>query len=648
MQHHSITLAIMAAFSMSAYAATEDINRSSEHSLDDIVVTATRIPTPDFNAPYASEVHTRQMIERSGAATLYDYLARSSSLQIMPSYGNRFSQLIDMRGYGLESGYQNVVVVLDGQRLNNIDQSVPLLSTIPLSSIDRIEISKGSGSVVFGDSAMAGVIQIHTRPQQGVSIAADAGNYGVLNGSVAAGLAREAVKLQAGVDYSQQDGFSDPDASGHKDEALSRSQRAKLSLRPVERLWLYLEGDAAHVAARYVNDIAATAFAANPATASGTYTRQSLDDKGWKASGDLDLSSAWRVQFSYAQGDKSTRFDNPDWGGYAYDYEREQADVTANYKSERFDGVLGVQAFNGMRIGSYDRTSKDNMATFAQGQWHLGDLTLSGGARREKVEYRYDSIFGAPLEDDRHLNAWDFGANWRVSDRTSLFGNLARSYQAPDVDRFFTLSGDFNGFIVPATVRTVTLGVNRRQAGHGAKLAVFRSNLNNEIYYYDSGDWSTSYNTNIDKSHKYGLELQDVWKASGLLTTTLNYAYTRAVIDHEDSAAGAYDGKELPGVPRHTLSLGLAWQVTPKATLNLSTTYRSSAYAMSDFANDNPQHQSPYRRTDLSYRVRSGQVEWFAAVENLFEQKNGIWTDYGTVYPVSFTRNWRVGLKADF
>ena len=140
--------------------------------LETIKVTATRIAYAEVDATYASEVHTRTMIDRSGAQTLFDYLAQHSSVNVAPNFGNRFTPMLDMRGYGSENGYQNIAVSLDGQRLNNIDMVPQLLGAIPLSAIDRIEITKGSGSVLNGDGAMAGAIQIHTRPYSGVSVGA--------------------------------------------------------------------------------------------------------------------------------------------------------------------------------------------------------------------------------------------------------------------------------------------------------------------------------------------------------------------------------------------------------------------------------------------------------------------------------------------
>ena len=133
---------------------------SAQSSLSEpIVVSATRIDMHDQDAPYASEVHTRSDIERSGAHSLFDYLAQQSSLQISPSYGNRYTPQISMRGYG-NDGFQNLVISVDGRRLNNIDSIPQLIGSISLSDIERIEITKGSGAVMFGDGATAGTIQI--------------------------------------------------------------------------------------------------------------------------------------------------------------------------------------------------------------------------------------------------------------------------------------------------------------------------------------------------------------------------------------------------------------------------------------------------------------------------------------------------------
>jgi iron complex outermembrane recepter protein len=61
-------LAVASVFPFSVSAQT------SETPLDPVLVTATGVEMADVDAPYASEVHTRRDIERSGAATLVEYL----------------------------------------------------------------------------------------------------------------------------------------------------------------------------------------------------------------------------------------------------------------------------------------------------------------------------------------------------------------------------------------------------------------------------------------------------------------------------------------------------------------------------------------------------------------------------------------------
>jgi len=118
--------------------------------LDDVTVKANRFERKDTETTYASEIHTNSQIKASGASTLFDYLTQQSSLNLGSNFGSKATPSINLRGYG-QSGFQNVVITVDGQRLNNIDLSPQLLAGIPLGNIERIEISKGSGSVVYGE-----------------------------------------------------------------------------------------------------------------------------------------------------------------------------------------------------------------------------------------------------------------------------------------------------------------------------------------------------------------------------------------------------------------------------------------------------------------------------------------------------------------
>ena len=639
MRQSPLALALGVAFSSFAYAES-----SPEVTGETIVVTATRTPLADVDAPFASEVHTRRMIEQSGATTLYDYLAQHTSLVVLPNYGNKFTPKLDMRGYGMGDGYQNIVVSLDGRRLNNIDLAPQLLGAVTLADVERIEITKGSGSVQFGDGATAGTIQIITRPRSGVSAQISAGNYGARNLTVTAGLVKDKVSISASTDHARFGGTSEPDPTGHRDASRNSTQQGKIELRPLDVLKLSLDGSRSRIDTRYPGSLTLAQYEANPAQNKGSaYTHQTFESDVWRAQGELELSQHWHLAVSHSQEDKLSRYSS----GWTSNYDYRADDLALQYRGRVFHFTAGVQTFDGLRIGSTSRTRKDNAGWYAQGQYRLDQTTFSVGARTENVEYTHVPNAGTALKADHDLNAWDVGVNHRVDDRLSLFANYNRAFQAPDIDRFFR-NGTFNAFISPATSRTLNAGLNHVMPGNRLKLTVFRTELNDEIYYFNSGNWLTSYNTNLDKTHKYGLELQDTWQIAPSLAASVNYAYTRALIDREDSDGGAYDGKDLPGVPRHGVNLGLDWRVTASSSVNLTHIWRASTWASGDFDNNNLQKQAAYRSTNLAYRYRHDQFEWFAAVDNVFEQSNGIWVRDDAIYPVNFARTWRVGMKAEF
>lgn len=646
-------LALACSFAYPIVVLAEQAEKSPE--LAQVIVTATRIEVPDTEATYASEVHGRQDIERSGATTLVDYLARHSSLQLTPNYGNRFAPSINMRGYGSSDGYQNVVISVDGRRLNNIDMAPQLLGSVMLDDVERIEITRGSGAVMFGDGATAGTIQIYTRTRDGVSAELFGGSHGVRGGAFSAGMVQERFTVSASGEHSESDGFSDKDRSGHSDESQIDTWRISLSAKPVDALQLKLDSGRSRIDSRFPSPLSLAQFQDDPGQhrpGSGNYTHQKFNSEYWGLGAEYDLGAGWRVAARHYDEDK--RSDYPAWSSRA-DYRSLSDELSVNYRGAALALVTGVQSFDGERNGGMDKTTRRNIGWFVQGQYEFDQLTLSAGARTERVEYVYRPATGTRLEEDERLSSWDIGFNYRLDPALSLFGNYNGSFQAPDIDRFFATDWStgitsFNGFIEPAKVKTLTLGLNHVTATNRLKLAAFYARLRNEIYYYNSGSWMLpSFNTNIDKSHKYGLELQDTWQLTPDLSAALNYTWTRAIIDRENDGGGAYNGKELPGVPRHGVVLGLNLKVSEPGNLHLSHTWRSKTWAEADFDNDNAQKQRAYQTTDVAYRHQvTKSVEMHAAVSNLFDRENGMWIRDDAIYPIDFERTWRLGARVKF
>lgn len=627
----------LAAALTAAFPALAQTSPTLPVTLAPVVVTANGISTKDSDATYASEVHDRAAIEASGATNLVDYLSQHSSLNVSSSYGNRNAPSLDMRGYGVENGYQAIAITVDGRRVNNVDMANPLLGSIPLSAIESIEISKGTGSVTFGDGAMAGAIQIRTRAFNGASVSAVTGSRGMQSLTANAGISREFFDLSVTAAHDKQGYSSDLDVVQHRDGSDNRTEQAKLTLKPVDGLRIFLDGMSSRVDTRYVGPLTPTEFNNNPRQNSGnTYNHQLYEVSQARVGVEYQLSQALTARYTHNREDRMS-----DFVTFAsrsnYDYSSDDASLA--YRSSKLDLKGGFQRFMGERISTSNRTSKDNTAFYLQGIYRFGALSLSAGGRQERVKYVYAPTAGTSLHGEHELNGWDLGANYRFTEQVSTFVNYNSAFQAPDIDRFFTFAGAFNGFIQPAKARTINIGVNHDTARNRLRAALFYSKLDNEIYL----DPFTFNNTNIDKSHKSGLELQDRWQVRDSLSLALRYTYTRAVIDTE----GTLSGKAMPGVPRHGVTLGVNYKPWESATLNLNHVWRDSAYAMNDLSNNLRNRQSIYSSTNLNFRQRFGKFEGFLGVDNLFDRANGLWVSDTAVYPIDFRRTWKVGIKAD-
>jgi len=142
--------------------ATADAPAETAQS-ETILVTATRLDLDSSKARGNTTVITAEDIEQSTARTLPELLGREAGVVARSLYGNHGTAAsVDIRGFGATST-QNTLILLDGRRLNDIDLSSVDFSVIPLQSIERIEITRNSGAVLYGEGAVGGAINIITR-----------------------------------------------------------------------------------------------------------------------------------------------------------------------------------------------------------------------------------------------------------------------------------------------------------------------------------------------------------------------------------------------------------------------------------------------------------------------------------------------------
>lgn len=140
-----------------------------------------------------------------------DLLAEQVGITLQDFFGNNaVSTSVDMRGFGVTGG-QNTLILLDGRRLSDIDLSSVQWSSVPLSSIERIEILRGTGSVLYGDGASAGVINIVTRsplkPGTHAEMYGRIGSYNTLERQFTGSIANETFGFNASAYGLTSDGY---------------------------------------------------------------------------------------------------------------------------------------------------------------------------------------------------------------------------------------------------------------------------------------------------------------------------------------------------------------------------------------------------------------------------------------------------------
>jgi len=169
-------LVLLGIFSTSPlFAAYEE----PQVDLERIVVTPNRTEEEADDVPQAVTVITSQDIADSNAPTVIGVLSYQPGVYARDYYGNGTRASVDIRGFG-ETAPNNVLVLIDGRRINEIDLSGADWTQIPVDQIERIEITRGGSSVLYGDNAFGGVINIITKTGTGkpkISIGAQLGSY---------------------------------------------------------------------------------------------------------------------------------------------------------------------------------------------------------------------------------------------------------------------------------------------------------------------------------------------------------------------------------------------------------------------------------------------------------------------------------------
>lgn len=173
-----LTGAVLSVFMAGAYgnACAADGTSDAVYSLSPVVVTATRYEKSDAEIPAATQTFTEEQIEQTGADNLQVALQYLDGV-IDAGMGPNGTSVSSMTTKNVIRGVSNgTVVMINGTPINwrtNYN-----LENIPTSAVERVEVVRGGGAVLYGSQATGGVINIITKKTLPNEVKVGLGNKG--------------------------------------------------------------------------------------------------------------------------------------------------------------------------------------------------------------------------------------------------------------------------------------------------------------------------------------------------------------------------------------------------------------------------------------------------------------------------------------
>jgi iron complex outermembrane recepter protein len=613
-----IALACACLLSLSTGAAS-----AQEQPVSTVYVTGPRFPSdaalPTVGATVisADEIRNAGVTDVNAAIRKIGGVVGRQSLDGSPDFG------LDLRGFGTNSS-QNLVILVDGVRMNENELASAMLSTIPIDTVERIEIARGGSSVLYGEGATGGVINITTKrgAQAGYhgSASLEGGRFGQRD-------ARVSVRHGAGA-------LSFDLAGAHQDTDNYRANNAfrqnTLSggvqwTRGESRLGLRVES--ARQDARFPGSLTLAQFEANP--------RQSLtpNDFGSVDSDRVAIFGAHRVgnlelaaELSHRERAVASHYD---FGGFISDatYQSRQTQFSPRLRHlARFDGILnefvaGVDLMRWERRTSFGSdASQDSNALYLRDELRFGGAwqpRLAVGVRHERFEKDEANATLFVPNGEQSQNGWSVEGSIDPLRGVTVHAKAGQSYRIPNADENGFRAAQ--GLLDAQTSRDLELGVTFGGTARGLSARVFRHRLRNEIFFDPTLGGGFGANANLDPTRRQGVEVDAHLDLPASLRLTGHLQHVQA-----EFTGGPNAGREMVLVPRNALTTRLAWLPDGRFrghSADLGVQYVGKQRYGSDFENSCGARIPSYTTIDARYAWRTGPWEFAATGLNLADRQ---------------------------
>ena len=428
-----------AALGLAIAAASTQAFADTSTRLETVIVTADRFEqnVTDTIAPVT--VITREELDERNVQSVTQALSLLPSIALKASGGEGQQTSLFIRG----NANNQILVLVDGQRINSATSGGTALNLFPVELIERIEYVRGPGSTMYGADAMGGVIQIITRQPSDegagqVTLTVGTQNSQSLNASWASSLSEHtrysisgSVESTEGFDVLQD---SESDDDGYRNTSL----QGKLSHTLTDSLTVNL--NSAIWVGHTEYDASGNNESAFDNLAHGVDLIHRTDTAETKVS--LGISR-----------DKTTNFGNGTTKENGSDYvtENEHASVISRLQlNSSTQLALGLD-YDGDDVSesdtNYDVKNRERYGVFAKGTKQLDNLTTEASVRRDS-----DSQFG-------YNNTWSLGASYALSETLRLHASHGTAFRAPTYNELYW-PGYGNPDLLPEKLRTTDVSLS--------------------------------------------------------------------------------------------------------------------------------------------------------------------------------------------
>lgn len=491
----------------------------------EVLVTAHRFAVPDPRVAASVSVIDRRSLDANPSLSLPDALRGRAGIEVRGLYGVMgIDSSVDLRGFGETAG-SNTLILLDGLRLNPADSGPVSWSAIPVDSIQRIEIVRGAGTVLYGDRATGGVINIITDKSGTPRAWADAalGSFGYRAARASAAGSSGSSYFNLFGQYRTAEGYRD----NNQQDSRALSGRAGHRLNDMGEAFLDFAGyvdsnglPGALFRAQYESDPTQARFLNDNQRREGWRFRPGV---AYQMSSDLWLEAEAAADIARLQSNAPSAL-------YRDQRDREQFSVTPRVRwrhglngtpSETvigldfYDGESDVDSVSGF-VGSNRQVARqESGAIYVQNTTEAtAELALTLGVRGQRVEQRAsDEAAGLDGSVTRTRYAADLGASWIATPDLRVFGRIGQTFRFPSTDELYgfdpiTFTPVFRADLRPQHGHTGELGAEWRSERVRARGSIYRIELEDEIGF----DYNTFANTNFPRTRRDGFEIEGEWR----------------------------------------------------------------------------------------------------------------------------------------